>query len=59
MHFRVKLYPELHEKACNYLLIIMPHKMRIDISGELHEKGRYDHLSRSLIEATLTTFIFV
>ena len=21
-HFRVQLYPKLHEKACNYLLII-------------------------------------
>ena len=31
----------------------MFHKMLIDISGELHEKGRYDHLSRSLIQAIL------
>ena len=37
----------------------MPHKMRIDISGELHEKGRYDHLSRSLIQATLTTYEYL
>ena len=54
-HFRVKLYPKSMQLPINH----MPKNMLIDISGELHEKGRYDHLSRSLIQATLTTFIFV
>ena len=47
----------MQEKVCNYLLIICL-IIFIDISGELHEKWRYDHLSGSLIQATLTTFIF-
>ena len=59
-HFRVQLYPKLRKKACNYLLIIIIlHKMLIDVSRLLHEKWRYDRLSRSFIQAILTTFLIL
>ena len=53
-HFRVQLYPKLHEKACNYLLIIYFIKCSLIFQDSYMSSGdMYDHLSWSLILATL------
>ena len=58
-HFRVQLYQNCTQKDNYQFIIIIFHKILIDISGELHGKLRYDHIPRSLIQASLTTFVIV
>ena len=55
-HFRVQLYPKLHEKACSYLYIIYLKICSLIFQDSYMRSDNYDHLSQSLRGHVQTIF---
>ena len=56
-HFRVQLYPKLHEKACNYLLIIYFIKYSLIFQDSYMRSGDMTSGHLCYVHNHMTTFV--